>query len=129
MPLESGIFGRDGVKHTGNTMRNIVPHHILDKKRGKVNTNNREKQKEQIQEKINELNKEKTMSSEEKEKAIQTYQAQIQTIDARIQQIKQKQAEAEKNNAQQQAPTDKDPAAQAAAPAKPLTRGNVDIEI
>ena len=48
MPLESGILGRDGVKHTGNTMRNIVPHHILDKKRGKVNTNNREKQEEQI---------------------------------------------------------------------------------
>ena len=69
------------------------------------------------------------MSAEEKEKAIQTYQAQVQTIDARIQQINQKQAEAEKTSAQQQAPTEKDPSAQGAAGAKPLTRGNVDIEI
>ena len=83
-----------------------------------------------------ELNQDKTMSAEEKDKAIQTYPAQVQTIDARIQQIKQKQPEAEKNSAQNQVPTEKDPSAQggagpagAAAPAKPLTRGNVDIEV
>ena len=86
-----------------------------------------EKQKELILGKINELNQNKTMSPDEKEKEIRIYQAQLQTIDARIQQIKHKQAEAEKNNAQQSL-TGTESSTLGTAPANPLTPGNVDIE-
>ncbi len=74
-------------------------------------------------------------TSQSELKTLEKQKAQIQTIDARILQINQKQTEAEKTSTQQQAPSEKGLSAPggapagAAAPAKPLTRGNVDIEI
>jgi DNA repair exonuclease SbcCD ATPase subunit len=52
---------------------------------------NLERQKEQIQQKINDLNQDKTVSSKEKQQEIQLYEVQMQTIDARIQQLEQSQ--------------------------------------
>ena len=43
-----GVFGRDGVEHAGNTMRDIVAHHILDKERREVNAHDWEEQEEQV---------------------------------------------------------------------------------
>lgn len=87
-----------------------------------------ESQEEQIQKKITELNKDKSISSEEKEKQIQAYQAQLQTIEARIQQIKQKQAEAEKSKLQQ-AESGQESNAQPEDLGASLTPGSVDIEV
>ena len=48
MGLELGIFGRNGVKHTGDTVGNIISDHIFNKEHGEVNAHNREEQEEQV---------------------------------------------------------------------------------
>ena len=48
MGLELGIFGRDGVKHTGDTVGNVISDHIFDKEHGEVDAHNREEQEEQV---------------------------------------------------------------------------------
>ena len=48
MAAQLGVLGRDGVEHAGNTMRDIVAHHILDKERREVNAHDWEEQEEQV---------------------------------------------------------------------------------
>ena len=42
MPLQSALLGTYGIEHSGDTMRDIIPHHIFHKECGEPDADDRE---------------------------------------------------------------------------------------